>query len=177
MYKLEDLNEKVRTCGKFLSNRITKSRKNPRKLYGKWKKIVCKTRRKFNEKKYGPYQVVKFSVLIQQMDTRKWFVRCLLMDFNAVVSDGDFLQYYPNSTPNNFRIHILSMNLKGQWYVGLCETTLTVDRNCKVCIFLDICGNTLINGQKKLLLRRLNLQSGQNYVEFKYVMYNYSNRD
>lgn len=93
------------------------------------------------------------------------------MDFYAVVSDGDFLQYYPNNTPNDFRIHLPRMNLKGQWYVGLCETTLTVDRNCEVCIFLDICGDTLINGEKKPLLRRLNLQSGQNDVEFKHVMY------
>lgn len=60
------------------------------------------------------------------------------MDFYAVVSDSDFLEYYPNNTSNDFRIHIPRMNLKGQWYVGLCEPTLTVDRDCEVCIFLAI---------------------------------------
>lgn len=92
------------------------------------------------------------------------------MDFYAVVSNSDFLEYYPNNTPNDFRIHIPRMNLKGQWYVGLCETILTVDRDCEVCIFLVICGDTLIRGEKPLL-RRLNLQSGQTDVEFKQVMY------
>lgn len=43
------------------------------------------------------------------------------MGFYAVVPDSDFLEYYPNNTPNDFRIHIPRMNLKGQWYVGLCE--------------------------------------------------------
>jgi hypothetical protein len=88
-----------------------------------------------------------------------------------VVSHTDFLNYYPNNTPTDFRIHTPRMNLKGNWYVGVCETNISVDRNCDLFIFLDICGDTLVKGEKKPYLRNLSLQAGDNDVEFKHIMY------
>ena len=93
------------------------------------------------------------------------------MDFYLVVSETDFLDYYPNNAPTDFRIHTPHMTLKGQWYVGLCEANIRAEEDCDIFIYLDVCGDTLIGGQKKPLLRKLILQRGKNDVEFKHIMY------
>lgn len=145
MYKLQDLNEEE-LVGSFYQAELQKVEK-PEETLWEVEKIVSKRRR--NKKNMVLVKWLNFpSSFNSWIPCRKRFARSFLMDFYAVVSDGDFLQCYPNNTPNDFRIHLPRMNLKGQWYVGLCETTLTVDRNCEVCIFLDICGDTLINGEK-----------------------------
>lgn len=93
------------------------------------------------------------------------------MDFYMVVSHADFLNYYPNNTPNDFRIHTPRMSLKGNWYVGVCGSNISTERSCEVLISLDVCGDTLIRGEKKPFLRKMNLRAGDNDVEFRHIMY------
>lgn len=93
------------------------------------------------------------------------------MDFYMIISNRDSRSYYPNNKPNDFRIHAPNINLKGRWYVGLCELTTEVDRDCEIRVLSDICTDTFIEDQQRPLLRRLSLAQGKNNVAFQRVMY------
>ena len=57
-----------------------------------------------------------------------------------VVSETDFLDYYPNNAPTDFRIHTPHMTLKGQWYmyVELCKAHIRAEEDCDISIFAGI---------------------------------------
>lgn len=93
------------------------------------------------------------------------------MNFYMVISDKDSLNYYPNNIAHDFRVHTPNTSLHGRWYVGLCELSLDVERECEMRIYSNICTDTLVGGEKRPLLKRLFLQRERNDVAFSRIMY------
>lgn len=85
------------------------------------------------------------------------------MDRYVYIKSDDSGSYFPNNEVYKFRINLPSrMTLRGMWKVALVE--FNVGENSKVkkgtteealYVYLDICGESVVHGQRLPLLRRL----------------------
>lgn len=97
------------------------------------------------------------------MDSRKGpHRRCLIitgkMSIYVVLSSDQSLRYYPNNKPNRFRSHLnVPLLLEGTWKVALVEVDVSCNLSIEDAIYIcsPICQDSIVEGEKKPLLRRL----------------------
>lgn len=78
----------------------------------------------------------------------------LYMIANSNYSDN----YFPTNTESDFRVHLNNpLILNGPWKVALveCEMNSSLSNQESVFLYSNICDDSIVNGYKKPLLRRI----------------------
>ena len=82
-------------------------------------------------------------------------------EFYMIVQSNDSLEYYPNNSPVDFRIHLKkSLNLKGNWMVSLTDIDYLITQENRPAtrsfwVYLNVCQSTVVGDTSLPLLRRV----------------------
>ena len=98
------------------------------------------------------------------------------MSFYVIVNSDRNLDFFPNNKPYRFWTHLTSqLSLKGKWKIALVDVKIDVDvmlEHKDVYIYSNICGESIIDGSLKPLLRRICLRaSDTGYYKFEHLSY------
>lgn len=90
------------------------------------------------------------------------------MSMYAIVSSDSSLQYFPQNKSYHFKVHLNTpLTLEGIWKVALMEASVSTSKPLKVskplCMYSNICGESIVNGEKEPLLRKLYSKSSTNW--------------
>lgn len=80
------------------------------------------------------------------------------MSIYVVLSSDKSYQYFPTNTPYRFKSHLNApLVLDGRWKVAIIEADISCTLSKEDAIYLhsSICQNSIVEGKKKPLLRRL----------------------
>lgn len=90
------------------------------------------------------------------------------MSIYAIVSSESSLQYFPQNKAYHFKCHLnTSLNLEGVWKVALLEANISSSKHLKALkplyIYSNICGESIVDGDKQPILRKLMGNSPDNW--------------
>lgn len=90
------------------------------------------------------------------------------MSIFAIFSSDSSLQYFPQNKVYRLKCHLNTpLNLEGGWKVVLVEANISCSKALKVqrplCVFSSICEESIVDGDKKPLLRKLQDSSPNNW--------------
>lgn len=90
------------------------------------------------------------------------------MSVYAIVSSDSSLQYFPQNKAYHFKCHLNTpLNLEGVWKVALVEATISSSKQQKVFkplyVYSNICGESIVDGDKQPILRKLIGNSSNNW--------------
>ena len=80
------------------------------------------------------------------------------MSIYVVLSSDKSYQYFPTNTPYRFKSHLNApLVLDGRWKVAIIEADIacTLSKEDAIYLHSSICQNSIVEGKKKPLLRRL----------------------
>jgi len=80
------------------------------------------------------------------------------MSIYVVLSSDKSSPYFPKNTPYKFKSHLNSpITLDGNWRMALIEAdiTSTLSKEDAIYVYSSICQDSIVEGEKKPLLRRL----------------------
>lgn len=82
------------------------------------------------------------------------------MSIYAIVSIDSSLQYFPQNKAYHFKCHLnTSLNLEGLWKGALLETNISTSKSLKIFkplyVYFNICGESMVDGDKRPILRKL----------------------
>lgn len=80
------------------------------------------------------------------------------MSIYVVLSSDKSSEYYPGNTPYSFKSHLNApIVLEGTWKVALLEAEIrsTISKEDTIYLHSSICQDSIVEGEKKPLLRRL----------------------
>ena len=81
-----------------------------------------------------------------------------MMSIYVVLSSDKSSKFFPNNEPYRFKSHLNApIVLEGTWKVGLVEAdiTSTISKDDSIYLHSSICQESIVEGEKKPLLRRL----------------------
>lgn len=90
------------------------------------------------------------------------------MSIYAIVSSSSSLQYFPQNKAYHFQCHLnTTLNLEGIWKVALLEASVSTSKSLKtrksICVYSNICGESIVNGDREPILRKLQANSLSNW--------------
>lgn len=90
------------------------------------------------------------------------------MSIYAIVSSNSSLQYFPQNKAYHFQCHLNTpLNLEGIWKVALLEASVSTSKSLKtrksICVYSNICGESIVNGDREPILRKLQANSLSNW--------------
>lgn len=90
------------------------------------------------------------------------------MSIFAIISSYSSLQFFPQNKAYRFKCHLNTpLNLEGGWKVALVEANISSSKALKVqkplCVFSSICEESIVDGDKKPLLRKVQTSSPNNW--------------
>lgn len=92
------------------------------------------------------------------------------MSFYMIINSNKNLDIYPYNKPHKFRTYLQTpVTLKSKWKVALVDIKLTADND--MYVYSNICGDTIVDGDKRSLLRRICCSSNSEYYQFDQLTY------
>ena len=88
------------------------------------------------------------------------------MSLYVILSSDKSLNYFPQNTPYKFRSQLSTpLNLNGMWKVALMEANISSSISSMEALYVhsNICDDSIVNGYKKPLLRRLMMTDPGNW--------------
>lgn len=94
--------------------------------------------------------------------------RVVNMSIYAIVSSDSSLQLYPENKAYHFKCHLNThLHLEGVWRVALLEANVSAKKQMKtlkpLCVYSNICGESIVDGDQEPLLRKLQANSPNNW--------------
>lgn len=80
------------------------------------------------------------------------------MSIYVTLSSDKSLQYFPHNKPYRFKSHLNApLLLEGVWRVALVESDIvcTTSRTDAIYLYSEVCGQSIVEGENRPLLRRL----------------------
>jgi len=88
------------------------------------------------------------------------------MGIYVTISSNKSLEYFPHNTAYKFSSHLNSpLFLNGHWRVALVETDISsnISKAESIYLYSNVCGESIVDGEQKPLLRRLSAISMGNW--------------
>ena len=80
------------------------------------------------------------------------------MDFYVNISSDNSLDYFPNNSPSDFRLHLKqTLRLHGHWTVALTDIQYSIpsSKGKNIWVYSNICENTIVGDTLEPLLRKI----------------------
>lgn len=90
------------------------------------------------------------------------------MSIYAIVSSDSSLHLYPENKAYHFKCHLNTpLHLEGVWRVALLEANVSAKKQLKTLkplyVYSNICGESIVDGDQEPLLRKLQVNSPNNW--------------
>jgi len=104
------------------------------------------------------------------VDSGKRYCKPVGMSFYMIINSNKNLDIYPHNRPHKFRTYLQTpITLKSKWKVALVDIKLSATND--LYIYSNICGDTIVDGNKQPLLRRICCSSQTDHYQFDQLTY------
>jgi len=89
------------------------------------------------------------------------------MSIYITMSSDKSLEYFPHNKAYKFKSHLSApLLLEGTWRIALVEADIacTLSKTSAIYLYSDICGESIVDGEQRPLLRRLPATSVGNWL-------------